>query len=131
MLPQLFRFDSTSYELPYSFRVVFLLLGLAMIMNWFRRWTNEVVKSKYDITPKKVLPKRPLRTSSLLMLLGMGSFMYWGLEGSRISGTFSPSAGWLFGSPSFFAIGRIGSSSNRSHCQVTYHSQYDWCPASG
>ena len=88
MLPQLFRFDSTSYELPYSFRVVFLLLGLAMIMNWFRRWTNEVVKSKYDITPKKVLPKRPLRTSSLLMLLGMGSFMYWGLEGSRISGYF-------------------------------------------
>jgi hypothetical protein len=86
--PQLMRFDSTSYDLPYSFRVVFLLLGLAMIMNFFHRWTNEMVKSKYDITAKKVLPTRRLRTSSVLMLLGVGSFMYWGLEASRISGYF-------------------------------------------
>lgn|SRR5260370_1015482 len=87
LLPQIFRYGPGDSELPYSFRVIYVLLFLALAVNAWRRWTDQVLKSNYESGPRRSTPKWPLRPSNLLMLLGAGSYMYWGLqEKSAVSG---------------------------------------------
>ena len=84
---QVFRNGSGKSEIPYSVRIAFLLYLLAAVVIYWHRWTDQVLKSKYERAPRGSTPKWPLRPSNLLMLTSVGSYVYWGLhEESAVSG---------------------------------------------
>jgi hypothetical protein len=66
--------------IPYSFRIAYLLVWLAVIVNAWRRWTEHVLKSNDERLQKRVRVKWLLRPSNLLMLVSASSFMFWGLH---------------------------------------------------
>jgi hypothetical protein len=67
-------------RIPYSFRVVFLLVFLAGLVNAWRRWTNRTLKSADGSIQNSSKLKWSLRPSNLLRLVSVGSFLYWGLH---------------------------------------------------
>jgi hypothetical protein len=69
-----------SPKFPYSFRIAYLPVGLAVIGIAWRRWTEHVLKSNDERLQKRLRVKWLLRPSNLLMLVSVSSFMYWGLH---------------------------------------------------
>jgi hypothetical protein len=84
-----FRDLSVVSELPFPGRLILLLCFVTVVLNGWRNWTNQVLKSHDEQASSKRKPTRPLRPSNLLILLGAGGCIYWGLEfKSPVSGYF-------------------------------------------
>jgi hypothetical protein len=66
-------------DMPYSMRIPFVLFCLALMLNAWRRWMKYVVRNSSESAPRAATPKWPLRPSNLLMILGMGTYIYCGL----------------------------------------------------
>jgi hypothetical protein len=77
---EFYQASSGAPKVPYSFRVAYLLVCLAYIVNSWRRWTERVLKSNDERLQKRVRVRWLLRPSNLLMLVSASSFMYWGLH---------------------------------------------------
>jgi hypothetical protein len=77
---EFYQASSGAHKVPYSFRIAYLLVCLAVIVNAWRRWTEHVLKSNDERLQKRPRVKWLLRPSNLLMLVSASSFMFWGLH---------------------------------------------------
>jgi hypothetical protein len=90
MFPIILQAGISTSRVPYSLRVVFLLLFLAGMVNAWRRWVNRALKTADGSIQNRYKLKWRLRPSNLLMLVSGVSLIYWGLHQE------SAASGYLF-----------------------------------